>query len=594
MRKRSYVWKISLPYLVILLIVLAGISIYLSNYFQNFIEDSWKRDLTDQATLYAQITSSLIELNHTNVELNTEISAAASQSKDRVTIILPNGQVIADNEADPTTMQNHSDRPEVITALKGQVGSDIRASNTLGTRFLYVAVPVRNEKEEIIAVSRVAVSLATLDESIAKIRRILIYSSLTAILVVFLISLYFTLREQNPLTQLTDTVETMTHGGPKNIKLSQRQDEIGTLASSFYDLADKMSMQIADLKNERMKLNAILSNMSDGALLVDAKSQVLLINPAARSLFNFHEDITPGNRSLVEVVRSFEIVNLWEKCQQSNDQQSITFETPADREYLQVIGTQLKPALPEYTLLLFQNLTTRHRLETVRQDFVSNVSHELRTPLASLKALTETLQDGALKDPPAAEHFLSQMNDEIDNLTQMVQELLELARMESGNEVLQKKMISPRDLLSKAVDRMSLQAQRAGITLESSCPDPIEEIFADPLRLQEVLVNLIHNAIKFTQPGGRIDVSAAQQADQVLFSVSDTGIGISPDDAGRIFERFYKSDRSRSSGGTGLGLSICRHLVESHGGKIWVESKLQKGSTFTFSIPCKKINKQSS
>jgi len=587
MRKRSYVWKISLPYLMILLIVLAGISIYLSNYFQGFIEDSWKRDLTDQATLYAQITSSLIEANTSSSELTHEITVAAEQSKDRVTIILPNGQVVADNQADPASMQNHSNRPEVITALKGQVGSDIRASNTLGTRFLYVAVPVRDEKEEIIAVSRVAVSLATLDESIARIQRILIYSSLIAVLVVILISLYFTFRRQNPLTQLTDTVEAMTHDGPKNIKLSQRQDEIGTLASAFYDLADKMSMQISDLKNERMKLNAILTNMSDGALLVDANSHVLLINPAARSLFNFHEEITSGNRSLVEVVRSFEIVNLWEKCQQNNDQQSITFETPADREYLQVIGTQLKPALPEYTLLLFQNLTTRHRLETVRQDFVSNVSHELRTPLASLKALTETLQDGALNDPPAADHFLSQMNDEIDNLTQMVQELLELARMESGNEILQKKMISPKDLLSKTVERMSLQAQRAGITLESTCPNPIKEILADPLRLQEVLVNLIHNAIKFTQPGGRIIVSAAQQADSVLFSVSDTGMGISPEDAERIFERFYKSDRSRSSGGTGLGLSICRHLVESHGGKIWVESTLEKGSTFTFSIPIK-------
>jgi two-component system phosphate regulon sensor histidine kinase PhoR len=302
-------------------------------------------------------------------------------------------------------------------------------------------------------------------------------------------------------------------------------------------------------------------------------------------MFKYFENLTSSPRTLIEVVRAHEIVNLWNLCQQSNHQQTVAFETPVDRDYLQVIGTRLKPSLPEFTLLLFQNLTTQRKLETVRRDFVSNVSHELRTPLASLKALTETLQEGALNDPPAAQRFLSQMDDEIDNLTQMVQELLELSRIESGRVPLQKKMVSPLQVIEPAVQRMILQALRSNLALTINCPTDLPQIEVDSSRLQQVLVNLIHNAIKFTLPGGSILVSAMSSEKKIIFSVKDTGIGIPPDDLSRIFERFFKADRARSSGGTGLGLSICKHLVEAHGGKIWAESRPDEGSTFSFSIP---------
>jgi two-component system phosphate regulon sensor histidine kinase PhoR len=583
-RKRSYIWKISLPYFILLFIFLVSISLYLSSYFQTFIENSWERDLTDQAHLYAQVIAPLLQKDASNQEITDLITSGASQSNDRVTLILPNGKVIADNQADPALMENHSDRPEIISALHGNTGSDIRTSNTLGSRFLYVAVPVYGNSE-IIAAVRVAVSLNTLDESIARVKNVLLIVSSSAILVGILLSLFLALRKKNPLTQLTNTVEGIAHAEPKNINLVQRRDEIGTLASAFYDLTDQMSQKISDLKNERMKLAAILANMSDGAILVNSDGVVVLINPAARNLFKYFGDLTSTPRTLIEVVRSYEIVNLWKLCLESDVQQTITFETPVEREYLQVIGTQVKPSLPDFTLLLFQNLTTQRKLETVRRDFVSNVSHELRTPLASLKALTETLQEGALNDPPAAQHFLSQMNTEIDNLTQMVQELLELARIESGNVPLQKKKTSPFQIVDSSVQRMSLQAQRADLELIVDCPKTLPLVEVDSNRLQEVLVNLIHNAIKFTLPGGTIKISAVEQAGNILFSVKDTGMGIAPDDLSRIFERFYKADRARSGGGTGLGLSICKHLVEAHGGKIWVESRPEKGSTFTFSIP---------
>lgn len=589
MRKRSYVWKISLPYLALVLVSLLGISLYLSNYFRNFIEENWKNNLTDQAHLYTELTAPLIEQGYPYAGLSDLVASSSAGTLDRVTIILPDGLVIADNEADPATMENHANRPEVKSALSGQFGTDIRTSATLGVRYLYVAVPVE-ENGQTIAIARLSISLASLDASVNQIRLFLLIFSSVIILISLLYSLFYAFRKNNPLARLTDTVEGVRQGQTWNIELNQRNDEIGTLASSFFELTNQLNHQITDLKNERMKLAAILTNMTDGAILVNSEGIVTLINPAARHLFGFYEDIASSPRTLIEIVRAHEIVNVWNLCQQSNQQQTVSFETPINRDYLQVIGTRLKPSLPEFTLLLFQNLTTQRKLETVRRDFVSNVSHELRTPLASLKALTETLQQGALTDPPAAQRFLSQMDDEIDNLTQMVQELLELSRIESGKVPLQKKEITPFAVIDPAVKRMTLQAQRSSLELLNASPETLPEIAVDSSRLQQVLVNLIHNAIKFTPPGGRIEVSAHAEEKFVIFSVQDSGIGIPPDDLARIFERFYKADRARTSGGTGLGLSICRHLVEAHGGKIWAESRPGEGSTFFFSIPIAKNN----
>jgi two-component system phosphate regulon sensor histidine kinase PhoR len=254
---------------------------------------------------------------------------------------------------------------------------------------------------------------------------------------------------------------------------------------------------------------------------------------------------------------------------------------------LQGIATSLSPVIPGSTLLLFKDLTRQKQIEAMRRDFISNVSHELRTPLAAMKALTETLQAGAINDPPAAQRFLEQMETEVDSLNLLVSELLELSRTESGRVPLNLAPTRPIDIISQAKDRLRLQVERAGLTLNVACPDDLPPVVADEGRVQQVVTNLLHNAIKFTPSGGTVTVGATlqQEKQEVLFFIIDTGIGVAEEDLPRIFERFYKTDRSRSSGGTGLGLAIARHQVEAHGGLIWAESQVGKGSTFYFTLP---------
>jgi two-component system phosphate regulon sensor histidine kinase PhoR len=355
--------------------------------------------------------------------------------------------------------------------------------------------------------------------------------------------------------------------------------ELENLSSAISSIITLRNTQYAVLDSERARLAAVLDQMTDGVLIADAQGIVQFANPAAGKLF---QSSNPVHHSLTEVIRHHQLVEAWRRCQQTGELQSESVELPNRHQYLQLIV--IPDTHASGSLLLVQDLTRIRRLETVRRDFISNLSHELRTPLASLKALTETLQDGALDDPPAARKFIDQIQTEVDALSQMVTELLELSRIESGRLALDLQPVSPSDLLFSACKRMQLQAERAGLSLRVEAADDLPKVRIDSQRLEQVLVNLIHNAVKFTRAGGEVILQAEAGIGEVRFAVRDTGIGIPEEDVSRIFERFYRVDKSRAGGGTGLGLSIAKHIVEAHNGKIWAESVEGRGSAFYFSI----------
>lgn len=383
--------------------------------------------------------------------------------------------------------------------------------------------------------------------------------------------------------RLRIAVQKLTHQLKQDGDISEASHELGELSSAFNHQRFTFNLELSTANAERARLSAILDQLTDGVLIADAEGRVQFANPAAERLFGSRL----AGHSVAEAVRHHALVEAWRRCCESGELQTESVELPASRQFLQLIAIPDRNA-PGGSLLMVQDLTRVRRLETVRRDFISNLSHELRTPLASLKALTETLQGGALSDPPAAHRFLGRIQTEVDALTQMAQELLDLSRIESGQVGLELTPVEPRALLAASAERMHLQAERAGLNLTLEGTGDIPRVRVDAGRLEQVLVNLIHNAVKFTPPGGSIVLSVREEGEGVIYSVKDSGVGIPQDDLSRIFERFYKADRARSGGGTGLGLSIARHIVEAHGGKIWAESREGDGSTFFFSIPIKK------
>lgn len=584
---RSIRWRIAIPYTLVFLGLILGLGLYLARFFRQAELDDLEQELTAESRLLGDILANQMVVGESPLNLDPLAIEWSQILGVRVTIIAPDGTVLGESHEDRGTMDNHLQRPEVQESLSTGVGKSIRFSRTVGFEMMYIAVPIQKDGE-LLGFVRLALALQQVEARIAHLQRTILVTTLVAALLVIALATIISSYTTRPLRLLTQQVRRMSIDELRVDPAISAYDEVSQLARAFASLGARLQNQFGELQAERTKLVAVLDQMTDGVLIVDHQGQVQLINPAAQRIFNVSERDALGN-SLAEVVRHHQLIELWRMCQETGESQvtSVEFTTWRHylRLYLQTTAIPLTQALPGSILMVFQDLTHMRRLENVRRDFVSNISHELRTPLASLKALTETLQESALDDPPTARRFLSRMETEVDSLSIMVQELLELSRIESGKVPLQLEPVDPCTLISATAERMRLQAERAELQLTVRCPEDQPRVLADLRRIEQVISNLLHNAIKFTPPGGQIELAAEQAGTHVQFSVKDTGVGVPADDLPRIFERFYKADRARSGGGIGLGLAIARHLVEAHGGRIWVESIEGQGATFYFTLP---------
>jgi two-component system phosphate regulon sensor histidine kinase PhoR len=577
-------WRIALPYIFLILVVMALTAVYLANILrQQSFEELGEKIAIDTALLADNLSGYEGEFIIENSEFDEFAKNWAEILNARITIIAPDGVVVGESQADRYSMDNHLDRPEVQEALAEGFGRSIRYSQTEGNEFMYTAVPVITNGD-IKSIVRIAITTEQVRSRTALFLRPIILITIIALILAIIIATIIADYLSRPVRELTAAVNQVTVNDLKLAPIMSSQDEFGQLANAFEAVVSELNNQITTWEREQRKLDAVLKQLTDGVMIVDESGTIQMINPAAQAIFNV-EGIDVLDQSLATVTRHHEIVNLWKRTQTSDTGEVNSIEVSTDKVVLQALGIPLTQSLPGSSLLVYHDVTRVRHLETVRRDFISNISHELRTPLASLKALTETLQEGALDDPNVANRFLNRIDIEVDSLSLMVQELLELSRIESGRVPLILDSVNPCGLIRNAVERLNLQVERSGLSLTQECDDSLPNILADSSRMEQVLVNLLHNAIKFTPIGGWINISCAQKDENLVFSVSDSGEGISAVDFPRIFERFYKADRSRTGGGTGLGLAISKHLVEAHGGEIWAESIEGKGSTFFFIIP---------
>lgn len=590
MHYRRIHWRIALPFGVLITLILTGLAIYFSTLLQRTYEEELQARLLAEARLLAAYLDPALLQPDQAEALGALVTQDANELQARLTIIAPDGTVLADSEQDYRLMENHLYRPEIQQALTGSQGFAIRFSVTIGYNMLYVATsfPAGALTRGVV---RLSVPMSQVQVNVNRVRLSVVLAVLLALVLVNGLTFLITRRTLQPIYRLTDAVRRMSAGDLDVHILSAERDEVGQLTNAFNRLADNLRETIESYQREHDRLNGVVEHLVDGVVIIDSDGRVRLVNPAALRLLAYTGG-QPLGESLSTIALYPQVIALWQRYLESGQEASDLIELDRPGTFTQAIFIPLGGSQIGFSLLILQDLTNLHRLETIRRDFISNISHELRTPLASLKTLAETLRDGALDDPPAAQHFVERMEVEVDAMTQLVEELLELARIESGRVPLSLAPVAVEDIIQPVLERLQPQAERAGLTMSTELPAELPFVLADTERIQRVLANLVHNAVKFTPPGGKVLITAQQVGKEVHITVRDTGVGIAPEFLPRVFERFFKADKARSGGGTGLGLAIAKHIVQAHQGRIWVESKPGAGSTFAFSLPIAEMPQQ--
>ena len=509
----------------------------------------------------------------------------------RITVILSSGKVIGDTDEPPARMDNHGDRPEVREALAGRTGSAVRYSRTLRQDWVYVAIPVR-ENGTIIGIVRASTSLASVNDALrGAYLRIALAGALVALLAV-LVSLVLARRIAGPVARMVEGTRRLAAGDFETRLVPPDSVERAELAGAMNAMARDLRERMETADRQRAELDAVLSSMEEGVLAVDRDGRVISLNRAAAELFSVEAQTARG-REIGEVVCNPQLQECVARMLEGPAPfcEDVTLSAHGERHLL-VSATGLRDGRggEAGALLVLEDVTELRRLERVRSDFVANVSHEIRTPVTSIKGYAETLLSDAKEDPESRDRFLEIIARQADRLAALVDDILSLARLErsesSGDTELER--IAASAVMEGAIQACAPKAADRQVRISVSCPADLE-MDANSALVEQALLNLLDNAVKFSESGGEVRMEAQSDGTGVSVSVADTGPGIAPDHQARIFERFYRVDRgrSRAMGGTGLGLAIVKHIMSLHAGTVEVESEPGRGSRFTLWFPAK-------
>ncbi|MEQ1903067.1 MAG: ATP-binding protein [Pirellulaceae bacterium] len=521
--------------------------------------------------------------------VSQQVGSLASELELRITVVSLDGEVLADSEARGQQFENHSDRPEIQQARQGKLGTAVRYSESVGRQLCYLAIPFSaQEGAAPVGVVRVAGDQAGYLE---------IENALTMFLWIFGLSLgalsmvlmwAFTQREMAPLKVFSQVARSIASGKFESVPLNlTRDNEWRLLADAFRQMQQELAAREKRLLEYSQRLEAVLGSMIEGVLAIDPQGKVRLANEAARKML-LAEKGQLLERNLHEVARLPELLQAVNDVQQSQPYQQIEFQTfDHPRKSISARVCRIDTQQPAAVAIVLQDVTEIRHMETMRRDFVANVSHELKTPLASILAYSETLSMGAINDPKQSLRFVAQIESQAKLLEQQIQDLLTLAKVESGEASFNHTCFAVNEICHEAVQGFAAAATAKSIELTMEEADDQVAVFADYDELLIVLNNLLSNAIRYTPEGGKVSLRPFAEANFVVFEMKDTGIGIAPEHQARIFERFYRVDRARSRelGGTGLGLSIVKHLTQALGGTVHLTSKIGQGSSFRVKLP---------
>jgi two-component system, OmpR family, phosphate regulon sensor histidine kinase PhoR len=595
---RKVFTKIFIGYLSIIVIL----TVFFLVFSFRLIRESYQKSLIQD----------LIALNHpislevTPLLIANKISTLDSIVKtlgidinERITIINPSGTVLADSKADPSKMENHSDRPEVIKAFSEGKGSSVRHSYTINKDMLYVALPIK-DGDNIIGISRISMFMTDVDNLINSLRVKILEVILILVLLSLIFAYFFSKNLTKPIKQLVEVSRAVARGDFDQKVTVKNNDELKFLGGSFNNMIDEIKSLFTQVNNQKIELNNIIASIQEGLVVLDQFGKIVLCNQSFEKMTGFNINHTskgvvkgvnvaaieveemnePLNGKFYwEIIRGTQIAKLVKRMRDNIS--NINIEVQIKDSYYLCSANHINSK--KQIVLIFYNISDLKKLENIKRDFVVNVSHELRTPLTVIKGYIETLEE---EIPDSSHKHLEIMKNHTNRLINIVQDLMTVSQLEESNVKLILAEVDIKKLFDDLNNTFEQKIKEKNLYLVFNINEDIPKFQADDFKLEQMFINLIENAIRYTEYGG-ITVNAAKEGSNIKFEVIDTGIGIPENDIDRIFERFYTVDKSRSrqNAGTGLGLSIVKHIIMLHKGKISVESSLGNGSKFSVLLP---------
>jgi len=587
MMKNFLFRRFLITYLIIAALLLVSLEIYLSRE----IKDNYVSNLRESLIIQARLIAGQIPLSFTD-NLDDFCKRFKTQTGSRITIIDETGKVLGDSDEPSEKMENHANRPEIKDAEINDIGYSIRFSNTLKKNLFYLTIALNRDGEK--RFLRLSLPLHDVETAMNEIRKRIIIASLSVPLIAFLIGLFQTRRITKSVEEIAQFSKEVASGNFRKRLFLKEKGELGELGKNISNMAEELQTRLRQSEEEKLKIEAILGNMSDGLIVTDTRGRIVLSNAAVRNLFGIGS--SPDGKTLMEALRKAELMEVVESVIKNREKVSRDIETTHPRE-LYIMATALPFILQKEisgVVLTFHDITRLRKLEEMRKDFVANVSHEIKTPITAIKGFAETLLDGAIDDRENALRFIETIKNHSERLNSLVSDLLTLSRIEFGDIKIDKTNVNLNEVADAVFSTVKDKAESKGLYLKQEIPQDVQMILADRNRLIQILINLVDNGIKFTEKGGvtlKVQSSkfkvAEEEKDIVEISVEDTGTGIPRKHLTRLGERFYRVDsaRSRELGGTGLGLAIVKHLVKAHGWEMKIESAEARGTKVSLFCP---------
>jgi two-component system phosphate regulon sensor histidine kinase PhoR len=587
-KRKKLVWQIFPSFLLITLLSLFAVSWYAAQSLRQFYLDHTAADLYARSQLLEKLVDGHLEpLDAATVD---SVCKEMGRSTDtRFTIILPSGMVVGDSIETPDQMDNHADRPEIKQAFAGERGRSMRYSKTLRQEMMYVALPI-TERAEHIAVVRASLPITFIENELNSIRIKIIIGGIIIAILAAGVSLAISRRISQPLETMKEGADRFADGELSHRLAIPDSTEMASLAEAMNQMAAHLETHIKAVSDQRNELETVLSSMLEGVIAVDSQERIISVNQAAAQLFETNLE-TFQYRSIQETIRNMSLQQFINKALSSAQplQEDITLFQNQQR-ILDVKSSPLLNADKIHigTLIVLNDVTHLRRLENMRSDFVANVSHEIKTPLTAIKGFVETLQHGKVEKPEETRRFLEIIQRHVDRLNSIIEDLLTLSKIEQEDEAkaLNLRKWRIHDVFQAAIQICRPKAEEKNLQIRVAGNQNVSANI-DPTLIEQAVVNLLDNAVKYSNPGGTITVTVDTRDSEILIDVRDQGIGIAQKHLHRLFERFYRVDKSRSRqlGGTGLGLAIVKHISQAHGGYVTVESAVGEGSTFTIHLP---------